>query len=542
MEITTGTKKRLSLQTQMMILISILLVLIIFLMGFAFAAILSSTIEEQIGKRALLVARTVATMPEVVEAFQLPDPSKVIQPIAERIRQYTDAEFIVVGNREGIRYAHPYPDRLGKPMVGGDNEQALIYGRTYLSKAVGTLGPSLRGKTPVRNEQGEVIGVVSVGFLLKDLELAIYGYVKQVLLIAAVAVAVGLVGAMYLSRRFKQAIFGLEPAEIAALFVERNAVLESVREGIISINREGLVTMMNKAASAILNLPQVTLQDKVPIQQLFPPTRMLEVLETGEQQLDREIVVAGNEIIVNRIPVKSGDQVIGVVSSFRLKSELDLLAKELAQVKQYAEALRSQTHEFHNLLYTISGLLQLGAVREAIDLISRESSTQQELISFLVKALRDPYVSAFFVGMYNRARELKVRFTVDRDSSLKRLPDHLPHQTMIILLGNLIQNSFDAVLEQEPDKREVVCYLSDRGDDILLEVEDSGKGIPEDNVERIFEYGYSTKAGVKRGIGLTKVKQIVDEAGGYILVNRSELGGTLFTISLPKERRSVVYA
>lgn len=542
MDARTGTPKRLSLQTQMLLLISILLVLIISLMGVAFAAILSTTIEEQIGKRALLVARTVATMPEVVKAFELPDPSKVIQPLVEQIRQYTEAEFIVVGNRDGIRYAHPYPDRLGKEMVGGDNDLALIHGQTYLSKAVGSLGPSLRGKTPVRNEQGEVIGVVSVGFLLEDVESAIYGYLKQVLLIAGVAVAVGMLGAIYLSRRFKQAIFGLEPVEIAALFVERNAILESVREGILAINREGHVTMMNKAASKILNLPQVSLQEKVPIQELFPSTRMLEVLKSGEQQLDHETVVAGNEIIVNRIPVKAAGEVIGVVSSFRLKSELDLVAKELAQVKQYAEALRSQTHEFHNLLYTISGLLQLGATREAIEFISRESSTQQELISFLVKALHDPYISAFFVGMYNRARELKVRFAVDRDSSLLRLPDHLSHQTMIILLGNLIQNSFDAVLEQEPEKREVVCYLSDRGDDILLEVEDSGPGIPEENEKHIFEYGYSTKPGTKRGIGLAKVKQIVDEAGGYILVSHSELGGTLFTVSLPKERRSGVHA
>ncbi|UFJ42556.1 sensor histidine kinase [Brevibacillus humidisoli] len=536
---TTGAKKRLSLQTQMILLIGFLLVLLIALVGLAFSSIISSTIEEQIGKRALLVARTVATMPEVREAFQLPDPSKVIQPIAERIRRNTEAEFIVVGNRDGIRYAHPYPDRLGKQMVGGDNEQALVYGRTYLSKAVGTLGPSLRGKTPVRNDRGEVIGIVSVGFLLKDIDLAIAGYLKQVLVIAFLAVIVGIFGAIFLSRRFKQAIFGLEPAEIAALFVERNAVLESVREGIISINREGQVTMMNKAASAILNLPQVTIQEKLSIEEVFPATKMPEVLKTGEQQLDREIVVAGKEIIVNRIPVKVNEQVIGVVSSFRLKSEMDLLAKELSQVRQYAEALRSQTHEFHNLLYTISGLLQLGATREAIELITQESSTQQELITFLVKALHDPYVSAFFVGMHNRAKELKVRFTIDRDSSLQRLPEHLPHQLMIILLGNLIQNSFDSVLDQDPANREVLCYLSDRGDDILLEVEDSGKGIPEEKVEKIFEYGYSTKEGEHRGIGLTKVKQIVDDARGYILVNRSELGGTLFTISLPKVREVV---
>ncbi|MBO8162841.1 MAG: sensor histidine kinase [Brevibacillus sp.] len=534
---TTGRRKRLSLQTQMILLISSLLVMLIGLMGTAFSSMMSATIEEQVGKRALLLARTVATMPEVRQAFQLPEPSKVLQPIVERVLRNTDAEFIVIGNREGIRYAHPYPDRIGKKMVAGDNDLALLFGQTYLSKAVGTLGPSLRGKTPVLDEQGKIVGIVSVGFLLEDIDRAVAGYRDKVLAIAALAIVVGMIGAIYLSRRFKQAIFGLEPGEIAALYVERNAVLESVREGIISINREGRVTMMNRAASEILNIPQTSGRHHPPIQELLPATKMLEVLKTGEQQLDREMVVAGKEIVVNRIPIKINEQVIGVVSSFRLKSELDRLAQELSQVKQYAEVLRSQTHEFNNLLYTISGLLQLGAAQEAIELIARESSSHQELVTFLVGAIRDPYVSAFLLGMYNRSRELKVQFTIDRDSRLRRLPEHVSSQQMIILLGNLIQNSFDAVLTQENGKKEVLCYLSDKGDDILVEVEDSGPGIPEDRKEQIFEYGYTTKDGEHRGIGLAKVKQFIDDVGGYIVVSTSELGGTLFTIALPKTVR-----
>lgn len=74
--------------------------------------------EEQTGKRALHVAKAVATIPEIHEAFQTEDPSVIIQPIVEKIRVETDAEFIVVGNTEGIRYAHPVRDRIGEEMVG----------------------------------------------------------------------------------------------------------------------------------------------------------------------------------------------------------------------------------------------------------------------------------------------------------------------------------------------------------------------------------------------------------------------------------------
>ena len=45
-------------------------------------------------------------------------------------------------------------------MVGGDNERALINGESYISEATGTLGPALRGKTPIKNDQGEIVGII----------------------------------------------------------------------------------------------------------------------------------------------------------------------------------------------------------------------------------------------------------------------------------------------------------------------------------------------------------------------------------------------
>ena len=79
-------------------------------------------------------------MPQIVNAFSSPDPSAIIQPLAERVRQETGARYVVVGNAQSIRYSHPVPERIGQPMVGGDNDQALIYGQSYVSEATGTAG------------------------------------------------------------------------------------------------------------------------------------------------------------------------------------------------------------------------------------------------------------------------------------------------------------------------------------------------------------------------------------------------------------------
>jgi two-component system CitB family sensor kinase len=475
------------------------------------------------------VAKITANDPELRAAFRAPDPSRLIQPIAENVRRQTGAEFVVVGNRDGIRYAHPLADRIGKEMVGGDNELGLVHGQSYVSKAIGSLGPSLRGKAPVKDEQGNVIGIVSVGFLLSDIEAAIRDYRSKVFLIMGIALLCAVLGAIGLSRYLKRAILGLEPEEIASLYVERNAMLESVREGIVAIDKNNRITMMNQAAIRILGLPQGDYQHK-PILEVLPDSRMPEILETGEYQLDTETVVSGKEIIVNRLPIKLGGQVVGVVTSFRGKSEIDQLAAELSQARRYADVLRAQTHEFHNLLYTISGLLQLGSTQEAVELITHETSFQQELILFVAKNIPDPLIGALLLGLHDRAKELKIQFQIHPDSRLQALPSSLNRQQLIILLGNLVQNAFEAVNDFGQEKKVVEVYLSDAGEEILFEVEDSGPGVADDLRDRLFERGFSTKPGRQRGLGLYKVQGIVKEMGGYILIGKSELGGALFTV------------
>src|SRR5206468_7830616 len=71
-------------------------------------------IDEQEGRQSLAIARAVASMPAVRDAFRLPHPERVIDPIAESIRGRTRAAFIVVANRQGIRYSHPDKSKIGQ--------------------------------------------------------------------------------------------------------------------------------------------------------------------------------------------------------------------------------------------------------------------------------------------------------------------------------------------------------------------------------------------------------------------------------------------
>jgi len=243
--VNTMIKRPFSLQTKLILFVLVMLLVVISLLGATFLVMLQQIIEEQIGKQALYVATTIALMPEIRKAFKSDRPWEIIQPLVEPIRQRVGAKFIVVGNREEIRYSHPIPDRIGRKMVGGDNARALIRGESYVSKAVGSLGPSLRGKVPIRDENGAIIGVVSVGFLIDSINQLVARYQMRLIGVTLLAFLVGFLGAVMVARTVKRSIFGLEPEEIASLYKERNAVLESVREGIVVIDRHGTISLVN---------------------------------------------------------------------------------------------------------------------------------------------------------------------------------------------------------------------------------------------------------------------------------------------------------
>lgn len=524
------------LQNKLILLICSLLLAIISGFFLYVQQLQEQTLKKQIGTRALTVAETVASIHEIRDAFDDDEPWDTIQPLVEEIREKTGAEYIVVGNRNGIRFAHPLPERIGEVMVGGDNAPVLA-GRSIISEAVGSLGPSLRGKAPIRDEAGEVIGVVSVGFMQEDIEHRIAPYQHKIMWLSGISLAVGVLGALLIGYSVKRSLFGLEPREIAHLYQEKEAVLESIREGLIAVNREGVITMVNQTAVRMLGLPEGQPLVGAYILDVLPASRLLDVVKSGQAEYDREMIAGDDIVVVNRVPVWDHQgRVVGAVSSFRSKSELYKVSEELTQVKRYAESLRAQTHEYSNKLYMISGLIQLESYQEAIDLITRESDVHQNLVHFIMKEVPDPMIGGLLIGKFNRAKELRVELTIDEESSFVDVPPGIDRSQLATILGNLIDNAMEAVLLGESPEKRVQVFLTDLGDDLILEVEDTGPGVREADVERMYEVGFSTKANAaNRGFGLALVKQAVQLLGGYITYGANQPRGSVFTVAIPKQ-------
>lgn len=506
-----------------------LVTFVVVLTGGLFLFFLQGTIQQQLGENALDLARTVSRMPHIHEALATPDPSRSIQPLAEQLRLATGASFVVVGDRHGIRYSHPNPARIGEPMVGGDNAPALEDAQEYISVATGTLGRSIRGKAPILADDEQVIGIVSVGFLLPEVRRLFWQYLPGFGLIFLLGLAAGLPGAWMLSRSITRATHGLEPNEIGALAQQREAILGAIREGIIAIDADGMVVVANATARQMV--PGLT--PGAHLTQILPTSRLPDVLRTGEPEFDQRMLVGDFTVVTNRIPVHIDGRVAGVVASFRDQSELDRLARELSDTRRYTDDLRAQAHEFANTLQAISGMLQLGQVEDAVDFIQETSEENRELVESLPRSIAEPAVAALLLGKRARAEELHCEFTVDPDS---RLDGALPDANLMVrVVGNLVDNALEAVQDEPPNNRQVRVLLVGREEDVQIEVADSGPGVPESEVPRLFEEGYSSK-GPGRGIGLALVERVVRQAGGRIEVGRAPEGGALFRVTLPRPK------
>ena len=531
LDIPGTADRKLGIQNRMLVALCLMGLLQAVLLGGYALLHLSNSVEEQIGRRALQLAKAVALIPEVVSAVEEKDSAR-LNPFIERIRKSGDARFIVVGDAGGIRLAHPVSDRIGKAMVGDDNERALKGGESYVSKATGSLGPSIRGKTPIRNAQGDVIGVVSVGYLIDSVTSVIATYQRNILLVIVAGLLFSVIAAVSIANYFNQSIFGLEPEQIAQLFKERNATLETVREGIISLNSAGRITTFNKAAVETLGLKDALPLAGKHISEVLPDTTMLETLDSRQPLYDQEITRYGQPIIVNRIPIFDGGRVTGVVSSFRRKDELDRLTRQLNRTAQYAETLRSQAHEYSNKMQTIAGLIEIGAHDEALELIGRESRAHQSLIQFLAESVKEPVLAGCLLGKFNRAHELGIELVIDPESRLSELPKHISPDQLVTIVGNLLDNAFDATVAASG--RDVFLSISDFGRDLIFEVEDQGNGIDPESEALIFTKGFSTKNEADHGWGLFLARRTANQLGGEIMLEHPGQGGARLTAYLPK--------
>jgi CitB family two-component system sensor histidine kinase MalK len=307
-------------------------------------------------------------------------------------------------------------------------------------------------------------------------------------------------------------------------------MLHSVREGIIGVNQDLVVTLVNEEALRLFALAgshgELVGRN---VEEVLPSSRLRIVVETGQAEYDQEGEILGLKILTNRVPVFVEGRITGAVATFRDMTQMNRLAEQLTGVRFYADALRAQTHEFMNKLHVILGLVRLGEYERLQTYITGVAGRLDDEIGFVVQRIKDPMVAGFLLARFSSAREQDILMRLDEGASLLPCPEDAAAHDLVTILGNLLENAVEAI--GNGTRREIRVSLRPEGPLVHVSVEDSGPGLPEEVLSQAFTLGFSTK-GENRGFGLWQAARTAEARGGRLVGKNMEEGGAVFTASL----------
>lgn len=491
-------------------------------------------------EKGLEIANIIAHDPIVTQA--LLDKKKTgrspayIQDYIERQRSWTKASFFVLTDTKRLRLTHPDIEKINKRFVGDDIDEPLKTGKALSTIGEGSLGKAIRNFVPVIND-GQVIGIVCVGYLTDKATVFLFSQYNRLLILIVLIYSLYIVISSFAFVKFKTTFLDLEPEYIVNKFKEHKLVLNTIKEAIVAVDPNmNITTLNNRAMRLLANGKEVKAHyiDK-PLSSLSVGLYHL-ILAGPDHRHNQTFQFGNNEYNAEIYPIIRQDQIKGYVAIFYKQATQALLEYKVEHLTHYNDMLRNRAHEYSNRLNALSGLLQMGQTDEAIEMIQEETDSYQKILKNVLALVKDGLICGLLISKFNKAEHVDVKLSLDQDSHLGQYSKSSAEK-LIIIIGNLLDNALLAAWENKSKKNaEVTIYLSDRSDHLIIEVEDSGKGVIQGLEKYIFEYGVSSKQDIEEhGVGLFLVKRMVDLFKGNIEWERTENNNTLFSVYLDKK-------
>ena len=530
--------RSLAFPLRIFLLILVVSVFIIAALAQYFTASFEDYLATHVRDMAMNQAKIIASNDSIITAVKHRD-YKRLATIADKLQSGTDFDYVVIGDTNSIRLYHPNPEKIGYPMQF-TKPGALEKGESYFITGKGSIGMAMRAKTPIFDDDGKIIGVVSIGYLISKIDSWRSDFLLPMAGVFILLLLVLMLLSWFFAAHIRRQMLGMEPKQIARVVRQQEALFSSVYEGLIAVDPDGYITAINRSARKMLGLssPGRKWLGK-PVSEVVQPADFF-TQQIAEKRQDAMVNFNGLSVIANREAIRSGDELLGAIISFRSKDEIATLNAQLTQIKQYVESLRTLRHEHLNWMSTINGLLQMKEYDKVLAMVQGESQAQQQLIDSLRGAFADRQVAGLLFGKGQRARELGLTMTIVPGSQLHQLPEGLDSTEFAAIVGNLLDNAFEASLRTQQGNKVVELYLSDEGDDVIIEVADQGCGVPEALREKIFEQGVSTRTDEpgEHGIGLYLIASYVRRCDGVITLEDNSPCGTLFSLFLPKVKKN----
>jgi sensor histidine kinase regulating citrate/malate metabolism len=477
-------------------------------------------------QQVLGIATALADSPSTASAIESGRATAVLQPVTEAVRKNTDIAFVTIMAPDGTRFTHTDPKQIGGHYLG--TIAPALRGETFTEVYTGTLGPSIRAVAPVRSSSGRIVGLVSAGITLQSLAQRWRSQWPVIAAVSVAALAISFVGIWAIRRRLLRQTHGLRPDELRVMYEHHDAILHSVSEGLIVLDRDG-VALVNDEARRLLGLPP----DRI------DRSALPEFLRSYAPGARDEVHVTDDRVlVVNRSPVADSRSSDSEVVTIRDRTELQDALGELSSLQVLTNSLRAQAHEAANKLHTVVTMVEMGRSDDAVKFATNELELSQQLVDRLSQAVGEPALVALLLGKVAQAHERGAGLTVTEDTQLPSHTDDvaLTAQEMVTVVGNLIDNALDAC---DPDDPWVEVTVQQLERTLEIRVADSGPGMDPQTFEKAMRRGYSTKGGGDHhGLGLALVAQVVKRHHGTLSADITYGSVVTITVSVPGSLRS----
>ena len=221
--------------------------------------------------------------------------------------------------------------------------------------------------------------------------------------------------------------------------------------------------------------------------------------------------------------------VILAKSYIKLLKRNDTLRESIGNLEALNDRLRADRHDYLNHLQVVYGLMEL---EEYEDMDEYLRKVYKELLK-TGKAIKTskPAINALLAAKSAEADSKGIEFVIEVKSDLSGLK--IEDWELCKVLSNLIDNAIKALGESEKSEKKIGIDINETPAEYLFEVSDNGPGIPEENRDKIFKKGFTTKKTAGHGFGLSIVSDILRENSGSIDL-RSDGEETAFTVSFSK--------
>ena len=348
-------------------------------------------------------------------------------------------------------------------------------------------------------------------------------------------------------------------------------LIESSVDGIIVTDMKGNILIFNKGAENILGYDAAEVGGKMNIRSIYPPGVAKEVMEKlkspdyggvgkltsfpiTHRRKNGELIEG--DLSASLIYDENGKEIasVGIFKDLRERLRIERELREMQQALLQSEKLAAMgkltsqiAHELNNPIYGIMNTLELlktevppeSKRRRILELSLSETQRLAEMLRNMLSFSKpeeekrrpvkiNELVEGILLVMEKQMRESNIKVETFFDETLPEVMASTNQMRQVML--NLIKNAKEAM-----PKGGILAVRTNREDHkVIVTIQDTGVGIPEELRDKIFEAFFTTKQKVKGvGLGLSVCYGIIKDHGGEIKVESEVDKGTTFTIHLP---------